>query len=490
MKYNNQYSELFEKHDWFFSHNIDAEYFMTLIYQFIVELGDKVIDVGAHMAFHTIPLAKLVGSHGKVYAFEAIPDLAERLKKTALDFPSVHVINSAVTNYNIASNQPKVPFIQVVETGFEAMSGLRLRLKMPKHCLEMPKHSKTITINVLATTLDMSIPSDEKISFIKIDTEGGDFDVIRGSERILRESKPVIVFEYLGQSDFDLYEYTKEDFFNFFASFGYKLFLFTGESFTAEVFYSHGVFWELWAVHEESKHLSFFENNLAKMALHYVKIQKFQCADTIHTLQKDIDNAFSVLNLKITNYKMKYIKILKILREMECSLGISIEHKLMFNCNDEKTTMYELGKRIALAENAKEYNTDNLKYLKLGFSSPEGWATWNNGHIAIIALGIKDIDNDLVFESSVYPNIVQGRLNSQEALFSVNNQYEDKIVLTETGFQKIKLKIPQKFLINGENEFIFEFQNAMSPEELETGEDTRRLAVAFEWFNISLERDD
>jgi len=264
MMYDKEYKELFEKFDWFSRNNADAENFMTYVYHCIVEPGDTVIDVGAHRALHTLPLTKLVGDNGKVYAFEAIPYLAQLVKEKTSGF-SVQVVNAAVTNHSIASSQCETSFMHIPEA--EGLSGIRLHPGTPGY-------AKPVTITVPTTTLDMSIPAGEKCSFIKIDTENGDFDVIRGSERILRESKPVIVFESRRQSAADAYEYTKEDFFEFFASFDYKLFTFTGEVFTQESWNSDGIYEEIWAVHEESKHLGFFENNLSKMALHYVREQK------------------------------------------------------------------------------------------------------------------------------------------------------------------------------------------------------------------------
>ena len=264
MTHDKEYKELLEKYNWFSCNNADAENFMTYVYHAIVEFGDTVIDVGAHRALHTLPLAKLVGSNGKVYAFEAIPYLAKLLKEKTSDF-SVRVINAAVTNSNIASSRSEISFVHIPEA--EGLSGIHMHP-------DVPNHARPVTITVPTTTLDMSIPAGERCSFIKIDTENGDFDVIRGSERILRESKPVIVFESRRQSAADIYGYTKNDFFEFFASFGYTLFTFTGEAFTQEFWDADGIYEEIWAVHEGSKHLSFFENNLSRMALHYVREQK------------------------------------------------------------------------------------------------------------------------------------------------------------------------------------------------------------------------
>ena len=52
------------------------------------------------------------------------------------------------------------------------------------------------TIQVEVDLLDNVIPPGMAIRFMKIDVEGGELGVFRGAARILRESLPVVVFEY------------------------------------------------------------------------------------------------------------------------------------------------------------------------------------------------------------------------------------------------------------------------------------------------------
>ena len=58
-------------------------------------------------------------------------------------------------------------------------------------------------IQVELRRLDDLISDDIKIDFIKIDVEGGEYDVLRGALDLLKRDKPYIVFEFgLGASDF------------------------------------------------------------------------------------------------------------------------------------------------------------------------------------------------------------------------------------------------------------------------------------------------
>jgi len=50
----------------------------------LIRPGDKVIDVGANVGYHTLAIADAVGSFGQVYAFEANPDIMRLLKATMI----------------------------------------------------------------------------------------------------------------------------------------------------------------------------------------------------------------------------------------------------------------------------------------------------------------------------------------------------------------------------------------------------------------------
>jgi len=52
------------------------------------------------------------------------------------------------------------------------------------------------------TLLDDLIPEKTPITLIKIDVEGAEYQVLLGATRILKESKPLVIFEFgLGASD-------------------------------------------------------------------------------------------------------------------------------------------------------------------------------------------------------------------------------------------------------------------------------------------------
>jgi FkbM family methyltransferase len=244
----------------FFNNNQHvAELFIQSILTFFVREGDTVIDVGANHGLYTQYLANLVGETGCVYAFEAVPSLADNLQR---NFPGkpVKIINKAVTSQE---NAGKISFHYAkLNDGF---SGIKRRP-------DVKDEWDVECITVPATTLDHILSESTKISFIKIDVEGGDFDVLKGAVRILNESKPLVVFEYTGGMASELYNYTHDEFFCFFKKLNYNLYMFTGGKYCAydAKAIRQKMYWELWAVPKDAPYEFFFQRNIEIFADVYI----------------------------------------------------------------------------------------------------------------------------------------------------------------------------------------------------------------------------
>jgi FkbM family methyltransferase len=133
--------------------------------------GTTVLDVGAHIGSHTIPLARLVGPQGHVYAFE----------------PQKKIFRELV--YNLELNEIN----NVTPLRFAISSGLSIvemdAVKGPDGQVAIGKGGDKVE----ARTLDSFGFSN--ISLIKIDVEGHQAFVLEGAERTIREWHPVIIIE-------------------------------------------------------------------------------------------------------------------------------------------------------------------------------------------------------------------------------------------------------------------------------------------------------
>ena len=78
-------------------------------------------------------------------------------------------------------------------------------------------------LTVEVKTLDSIVEQYQKpFGFVKIDVEGAEFSVLKGAEKLLRDQKPVIIFEFgLGASNY--YNTVPEELYDYLAQFGYAV---------------------------------------------------------------------------------------------------------------------------------------------------------------------------------------------------------------------------------------------------------------------------
>lgn len=159
------------------------------------------IDVGCHKG-EILNLMLKYSPKGKHFAFEPIPDFFQLLKQRFDE--KVNILPFALSDTNGETD------FQYVRNA-PAYSGIKKR----EYAIKNPRLEK---LKVPMRTLDDLIPSNEKIDFIKIDVEGGEFAVLKGAQNLLKNNKPLVLFEFgKGASDFygtdpvELYDYlTKE----------------------------------------------------------------------------------------------------------------------------------------------------------------------------------------------------------------------------------------------------------------------------------------
>jgi FkbM family methyltransferase len=145
------------------------------------------IDVGAHQGEILREFLRLA-PEGRHHAFEPIPALHASLQHQFGHQAVIHdcalSTASGRATFNVVPDDP-------------AYSGLQKRkYRSPD--------TRTETIQVEVRTLDeLFPPGSPKTDLIKIDVEGGEYDVLRGGGELLRRDHPLIIFECgLGASDY------------------------------------------------------------------------------------------------------------------------------------------------------------------------------------------------------------------------------------------------------------------------------------------------
>ncbi|MFZ4400789.1 MAG: FkbM family methyltransferase [Bacteroidales bacterium] len=185
--------------------NLEYDRLTKLIIKRVVKKDSVCIDIGCHKG-EILDLILQQSPMGGHYGFEPIPLLYKKL----IDNYSPE---NYILPYAIGENPGKASF-QYVKNA-PAYSGLQKR----KYAVKNPEIEE---IEVEIIPLDNIIPSSIKIDFIKIDVEGAEYGVLKSAKRIIRENKPIIIFECgLGASDF--YGTKPEEVFNFLTSNSLKI---------------------------------------------------------------------------------------------------------------------------------------------------------------------------------------------------------------------------------------------------------------------------
>lgn len=135
--------------------------------------GDVVVDVGAHTGYYTVIASKLVGTTGKVFAFEPRPVnaslLRNHLKVNGID-------NVTVFEKAVSSSTGEALFDVSRGTGRGRLSDTG----------ELPVETRS-----LDELLDQS--HIDEPTFLKIDVEGGEVGVLAGAKRLIDEGRPRIL---------------------------------------------------------------------------------------------------------------------------------------------------------------------------------------------------------------------------------------------------------------------------------------------------------
>lgn len=184
--------------------NLEYDRLTKSIMKKVIKKDSNCIDIGCHKGEMLQSILKLAPA-GKHFAFEPIPYLYDQLKVKfdgqASIFSCALSDKSGQTTFNLVKNAP-------------AYSGINKR----KYAVSEPEIEE---IQVELKQLDEVIPAETKIDFIKIDVEGGEFDVLKGAKNLLTTHHPILVFECgIGASEF--YGTKPSELFQYLADLNYK----------------------------------------------------------------------------------------------------------------------------------------------------------------------------------------------------------------------------------------------------------------------------
>lgn len=141
------------------------------------------IDIGANYGVFSLHAASCGGDNSKVYIFEPQPRLVEALKRSkAINrFNSITIFDTALSN-----KEGNMDFYIPNSSGSGSL--------FKDYVVD---HSRYKKIMVKMSTLDKVLEKKKisRIDLIKMDAEGGEYNVIQGAQKILTTYQPFILFE-------------------------------------------------------------------------------------------------------------------------------------------------------------------------------------------------------------------------------------------------------------------------------------------------------
>ena len=221
------------------------------IYSELLRPGDACVDGGANRGLHTLPMARLVGTTGRVIAVEPVPETADSLEALLRDkeLHNVDVVRKAlfhergVVTFNVVMNAPTRSGIYESEYPFDA---------------------QVQRIEVETDRLDELLADVERLRFCKLDLEGAEFRALQGAERTLARCGPTVVFE-VSLSAPATYGYEPAELFAFFDGLGYETFDLLGRPITLDRWNEPGRPWYATAVKAGSESHAILEHRLPEI---------------------------------------------------------------------------------------------------------------------------------------------------------------------------------------------------------------------------------
>ncbi len=188
----------------------DYEPVETRFVRTTLQPGDVFVDVGANVGWFTLLASTIVGTQGRIYAFEPRPETGLYLEKTI----KLNGITDQVTLYRYGLSDKDGEGILVWLEGTENPGGSHLADQPPPQGME----SQSIRLGMLDNL------KFQRVDFMKVDVEGAELRVFRGARATLERCRPVILSELSPEMLERGSAATTDEFFAFFEEIGYRCF--------------------------------------------------------------------------------------------------------------------------------------------------------------------------------------------------------------------------------------------------------------------------
>ncbi len=161
----------------------DIEPHFQKVVQEHIKQNDIVFDIGSNIGYTSIAMSKIVGDSGLVYAFEPVPTNLDDFKNNI----ELNKCNNIILISKALSNVNKITDFRIPNMGQNLSTASMIWHKNDESVLTL--QLETIILDEYQHLKDLSP------SFIKIDVEGAEGNVILGIQNLIKRSRPVIFIE-------------------------------------------------------------------------------------------------------------------------------------------------------------------------------------------------------------------------------------------------------------------------------------------------------
>ena len=153
----------------------------------LVKPGAIIYDVGANIGYVSLLLAKAAGPGGHVYAFEALPENAERWRRNIV----LNGMSACMSLYAGAVTQANGPvrFLVHASGGMGKAAGSAGRAD---------HYQSEVTVDGITLDNFVYAQGNPPPQVVKMDIEGGEVLALPGMRRVLAEARPLMLMELHG----------------------------------------------------------------------------------------------------------------------------------------------------------------------------------------------------------------------------------------------------------------------------------------------------
>jgi len=143
------------------------------------------IDIGAHIGRYSLLGSKLVGSEGFVIALEPVPETYATLRENLRSNNVINVVALPIAAWS--SNCVLEIFVPPGRSGSSAI--------VTRHFTGLEFKGRRISVKAIALDNLVEDLRVSRVDLIKIDAEGAELEIIKGSLDIIRKYRPAIIAE-------------------------------------------------------------------------------------------------------------------------------------------------------------------------------------------------------------------------------------------------------------------------------------------------------